>query len=79
MFSHSWIINCIKMYKISHEIINFMDKTMKTWRVELTVGGRSLSETNIQRSIFQYGLSHSLFIIAMMPLNHIPRKYIARY
>ena len=26
------------MYKISDEVINFIDKTMKTWRVELTAG-----------------------------------------
>ena len=38
----SWIINCLKMYKISHEVINFMEKTIKTWRVELTAGRRSL-------------------------------------
>ena len=36
MVLHSWIINSLKMYKISHEVINFIDKTMKTWRVELT-------------------------------------------
>ena len=35
----SWIINCLKMYKISHEIINFIEKNMKNWRVELTAGG----------------------------------------
>ena len=29
----SWIINCLKMYKISHEVINFIEKTMKNWRV----------------------------------------------
>ena len=26
----SWIINCLKMYKISHEVINFIEK--KTWK-----------------------------------------------
>ena len=40
MVLQSLIINCLKMYKISHEVINFIDKTMKTQRVELT-GGRS--------------------------------------
>ena len=32
------------MYKITHEVINFIEKTKKTWRVELTAGGRSLAE-----------------------------------
>ena len=48
--SHSWIINYLK---ISHEVINLIDKTMKTWRVRLTAGGRSLAETKIQSGIFQ--------------------------
>ena len=80
MVSHSWIINRLKMYKISDEVINFIDKTMKTWRVELTAGGRRLSEAKIQRGIFQGdALSPLLFIIAMMPLNHILRKFTAGY
>ena len=68
------------MHKISHEVINFIEKTMQTWRVELTAGGRSLAETNIQRRIFQGdALSPLLFIISMMPLNHILRKCTAGY
>ena len=39
MVPHSWIINSRKIYKISDEVINFIDKTMKTWRVEPTAGG----------------------------------------
>ena len=42
-----------KIYKISDEVIKFIEKTMKTWRVELTAGGRSLAETKIERGIFQ--------------------------
>ena len=42
-----------QMYKISDEVIYFIEKTMKTWKVELTAGGRSLVETKIQRGIFQ--------------------------
>ena len=34
MVPQSWIINSLKMYKISHEIINFNEKTLKNWRVE---------------------------------------------
>ena len=80
MVPHSWIINSLKMYKISDEVINFIDKTMKTWRVELTAGGRRLAEAKIPRGIFQWdALSPLLFIIAMMPLNHILRKCTAGY
>ena len=42
--------------------------------------GRSLAETKIQRGIFRGdSLSPLLFIIAMMPLNHILRKCTAGY
>ena len=44
--------------------------------MELTAGGKSLAEAKIQGGIFQGNiLSPSLFVIAMMPLNHIHRKY----
>ena len=80
MIPQSWIIHCLKMYKISHEVINCIEQTMKTWRVELTAGGRSLAETNIQRGIFQVdALSPLLFIIAMMPLNRILKKCAGGY
>ena len=79
MVPQSWKINYLKMYKISHEVINFIEKTMKTWRVELT-GRRSLAEAKIQRVIFQGdALSSLLFIFAMMPLNHLLRKCTAGY
>ena len=79
MVPHNWIVNILKMYKILNEVINFIDKTMKTWRVKFTAGGR-LAEVKIQRGIFQGdALSPLLFIIAMMPLNHILRKCTAGY
>ena len=68
------------MHKISDVVVNFIKKTMKTWRVELTAGGRSLAEAKIQRDIFQGDtLSSLLFIISMMPLNHTLRKCTAGY
>ena len=76
----SWILHCLKMYKISHEVINFIEQTMKTWRVELTAGRRRIAETKIKRGIFHGdALSPLLFIIAMMSLNHILRKCTAGY
>ena len=80
MVPQSWIIHCLKIYKISYEVINFIEKTMQTWRVKLTAGRSSLAETKIQRGIFQGdALSPLLFIIVMMPHDHILRKCIAGY
>ena len=80
MVPQSRIINCLKMYKLSHEVINFIKKTMKTWRVELKAGGRSLDEAKIQRGTFQEDALLPLqFIIAMMPLNYISRKCTTGY
>ena len=48
--------------------------------MKLTAGGRRLAEAKIQRGIFQGdALSPLLFMIAMMPLNHILRKCTAGY
>ena len=80
MVPQIWIINCLKMYKISNDVINFIEKTMKNWKAELTAGGKSLAETKIQRGIFQGdALSPLIFIIAIMPLYHILRKCTAGY
>ena len=52
MIPQSWIIDSPKLYKVSNKIIKFIAKTMKTWKVELTAGGKSLAEVKIQRGIF---------------------------
>ena len=68
------------MYKISDEVINYFKNIMKIWRVELMLRRRSLDETKVQRGINQGdALLPLLYITAMIPLNHILQKYIARY
>ena len=52
MLLQSWIINCLKIYKIS-EVINFIKKTIKTRRVELTAGGRSITEAKMKKLVFK--------------------------
>ena len=73
MVPQSRIIDCLKMYKISDEVINFIEKTMKTWRVELTARGKSLAETKIQRSITIYNCDcSSFFFFCLLPLSCRP-------
>ena len=60
------------MDKISGEVIKFIENAMENWRSKLTAEGKSLTEMKIQRVIFQgNALYPFLFVIAMMPLNHI--------
>ena len=78
MLPQSWILHCLKMYKIPDQIIQFIEKTIETWRVELTAEGKSLTEGKIQSGIFQgHALSPFLFVIFMMPLSHMLRKCTA--
>ena len=75
----NWIIKCLKVYKLSDEVIQ-LSKKKKHVNLELTAGGKNLGEVMIQRGIFQrYALSPLLFVIAMMPLNHILRKCTGGY
>ena len=63
------------MYNKSDEIINLIEKTMETWRVEFITGGKRLAEAKIQKGIFKRDeLSPLLFGLAMMSLNYILRK-----
>ena len=68
------------MPKIPDQIVHFINKTMNSWRQELTAEGQSLAKIKIQTGIIQgVALSPLLFMIAMMPLNHILWKCTARY
>ena len=47
MVPQSWILHWLKMYKILNEVINVIEQTMETWRVELTTGRNSLAGIKI--------------------------------
>ena len=73
-----WLISTMldKMCKI----INFTEKNMENKIVKLTVGGKSFIDMKILRRIFQgHALSPLLFVMVMMPLNHIFRKFTDGY
>ena len=80
MVSQSWLIDCPKMYKISGEVMKFIENSMENRRVELTATRKSLAGVKIQVEIFQRDvLSPSLFAIAMIPLSHVLRKCTGGY
>ena len=80
MVPQSWILGCLKMYKITNQILQFIEKTIQTWRVKFIAGGKCLEQVRTQRGIFQRDAKPPLlFVIAMMPLNHILRKCTAGF
>ena len=75
MVLHSWIIECLEIFKVSQNITTLLRNFTKNWRVELTWMGGQLGEVNIRRGIFQGdSLSPILFVIALIPLSIVLNK-----
>ena len=76
MVAQNWIMNCLKRYKTSDEIIHFIEK--KHDNLESGIGSKRKKLKN-QRRKFQADAQSPLSIIAMLPLNHILKKCTAGY
>ena len=75
MDPQTWIIECLKIYKISNKIINFIMNAMENWRVELMAGGQTRAKVKIQRGFFlEDSLSPLQFVTGIMSLKHQLRK-----
>jgi hypothetical protein len=67
---HSWLVECMDIYKVNPQVMAFMTREMKKWTTELTSCGEVLGRIAIRRGIFQGdALSPLLFIMAMAPLS----------
>ena len=76
----TWIIECLKLFKISDKIINFITKVMKNCNVKSAEGEQTRVEFKIQRCIFRWdSLSSLLFPITMMPLNYLIHRKLQIY
>ena len=80
MVPHSWIVECMSMFRIANNVKAFLESSMKNWKTELTSSGGSLGHVNIGRGIFQEdSLSPLVFVIYMIPLSLVLRKVKAGY
>ena len=78
--AHSQGVGQNKTEKWSYGVYWKHKEIHKNWKVELTEWEKTLDDVKIQRGIFQEDtLSPLLFVIAMMPVNHILRKCTGGY
>ena len=81
---HSWIAECLRIYKISPVTRNFLQFSMSQWKTNLILshdnGKIRSDEIHINNGIFQ-GDSYSplLFCIALMPLSNQLNKTTCGY
>lgn len=72
---HSWLIECMRMFKVNENLIHFIKEGMDKWRTELTSGNQTLGKVPIRRGIFQGdALSPLLFIMSMIPISTTLRR-----
>ena len=75
MIHHSWILECLDIFKVAKNLTRLIQNSMKHWKVELTAGGEKLGEVNIKRGIFQGdSLCPLLFVLALIPSSTILKK-----
>ena len=68
---YTWVIESLNT-GTAKNVVNFLGKTMKSWRVELTCGAQTLGEVPIKRGIFQGDpLLPLLFVIDLISLTYI--------
>ena len=73
--SHSWISECLEMFAIANNVQDFLNNSMKSWKLELNASGKTLGEVDIRSGIFQGdGLSPLLFDMCMDPLTWLLRR-----
>ena len=61
-------------------IRNVIEKSMKSWKVELTLGGETLSEVKVNRGVCQGdSVSPIFFVITLIPLSILLRDMKAGY
>lgn len=73
---HSWLLEVLKLYGVSVQVVNLLEHLMQTWRTNLIVktteGEYKTAEIKIKRGIFQGDtLSPLWFCLALNPLSQM--------
>ena len=72
---HSWITECLDLFRVAENIKSLLVNSMEKWKVMLCSGNSELGEVEIKRGIFQGdSLSPSVFVLALITLSLVLRK-----
>ena len=69
MVPHSWFSECLEMFGIANNVQDFLNNSMKSWKLELNASGEKLGQVDIRRGIFQGDSLSPLFVLCMVPLT----------
>ena len=70
MVPHSWISECLEMFGIENNVQDFLNNSMKSWKLELNTSGEKLGEVDVKIGTFQgNNLSPLLFVLCMVPFT----------
>ena len=80
MVIYNWISECLEMFSIANNVQDFLNNSMKSWKLELNGSGEKLGEFDIKRGIFQGdSLSPLLLAFCMVSLTWLLRRPKAGY
>ena len=69
---HSWILKCLKIFRIADNIVSFLEKSMTLWQTVVLLNQDIIGIISIKCGIFQGDpLSPLLFIICLIPLSSL--------
>ena len=72
MVPHSWIKECLDLFRVAENIKTLLVNSMEKWRVVLSAGNSELGEVNIKGGICQGdSLSPLVFVLALRPRQHL--------
>ena len=70
MALHSWIGECLEIFGFANDVHDFLNDSMKSWKLQLNAEGETLVEVDVRREIFQGNkLSPLFFALYMVPLT----------
>ena len=57
MVPNTWILQCLKIFKVAENVRNVIEKSMKNWKVKLT-SGEKLGEIKKKQAYFKATVYH---------------------